>query len=78
MDKYGDLVLYPLLGTNSKRALQRVRRRGYKPYHYRPRARLLYRLAEEMDWTIDRVYNQLLKERSILLRMNREVNNGDL
>lgn len=63
------LVLYPKLGTRSKRAILKIKKRYGKPYHYKPRGDLLARLAEEMGWTIDQVHDQLLRERQVLLKL---------
>ncbi len=63
-----DFILYPLLGTLSKRAISRKTWRGRK-YDYKPRADLLDRLTEETKMTRTEVYFQLLEERKKLLEM---------
>jgi molybdenum-dependent DNA-binding transcriptional regulator ModE len=68
-----NLILYPKLGTRSKRALVRTNRRGFKKagtHSYSPKGTLLLRLASETGMTIDQVYSQLQKERAYLLKQN--------
>lgn len=62
------LILYPKLCSRSRTAIKRKYKKFGHPYHYSPRGDLLKRLAEEMDWTIDQVYQQLMKERSHLMK----------
>jgi len=65
-----DLMLYPKLGTRSKRALLRTNRRGFKKpgtHSYSPKGTLLLRLARETGMTIHQVHSQLQKERAYLL-----------
>ncbi|NQE38593.1 hypothetical protein E5S67_06378 [Microcoleus sp. IPMA8] len=62
-----NLTLYPKLGTPSKRALTRKTGRWGKPYIYRPRGRLLERLARETGLTLTQVRSQLDKERAYLI-----------
>ena len=65
-----NLTLYPKLGTDSKKALNRKNGRWGKPYYYRPRGNLLERLARETGMTINQVRSQLEKEREYLLKQN--------
>jgi len=62
-----NLTLYPRLSTRSKKAL--TRKNGYwgKPYIYKPRGRLLERLARETGMTIYQVRSQLEREREYLI-----------
>jgi hypothetical protein len=62
-----NLTLYPKLGTDSKKALARKSGRWGKPYFYRPRGRLLERLAKDTGMTINQVRSQLEKERQYLI-----------
>lgn len=62
-----DLDLYSRLSTRSKRALTKTRGRWGHEYDYRPRGDLLVRLAQETGMSIEQVYNQLLKERMMLI-----------
>jgi hypothetical protein len=65
-----DLILYPRLGTRSRRALVRRNKRGYKKpdtHVYRPKGTLLLRLARETGMSVDKVASQLQKERAYLL-----------
>ena len=64
-----DIYLYPQLSTRSQRCMRRrVKRTGY-PYEYRPRGNLLQRLATDNNLTIDQTYQQLMRERNELLRI---------
>lgn len=68
-----NLILYPKLGTRSRRALIRTNRRGFKKagtYSYSPKGTLLERLSRETGMTIDQVYSQLQKEREYLLNQD--------
>ena len=65
-----ELLLYPKLGTRSRRALTRHTRqshRGSQLHNYSPKGTLLQRLARETGMTIEQVYSQLQKEREYLL-----------
>ena len=62
-----NLTLYPKLGTDSKKALARKSGRWGKPYLYRPRGRLLERLAKETGMSVSQVRSQLEKERKYLI-----------
>lgn len=62
-----NLTLYPRLSTRSKKAVTRKNGRWGKPYFYRPRGRLLERLARETGMTINQVRSQLEKEREYLI-----------
>lgn len=62
-----NLTLYPKLGTRSKKALTRKTGRWGKPYNYRPRGRLLEKLARETGLTLSQVRSQLEKEREYLI-----------
>lgn len=68
-----DLILYPRLGTRSRRALLRTNRRGFKKaeeHVYRPKGTLLVRLAREFGMNVGQVATQLQKERAYLLKQN--------
>lgn len=66
-----ELRLYPLLCTRSRRAIKR-RKKGFgRPYTYNPRGDLIFRLARETGMTYAAVYDQLMKEREELLRIER-------
>jgi hypothetical protein len=62
-----NLILYPKLGTDSKKALTKKNSRWGKPYNYKPRGRLLERLARETGLTIYQVRSQLEREREYLI-----------
>lgn len=63
-----DLIIYPLLGTPSRRAISRKRGKFGRPYQYRPRANLVLRLCDQLGWTENQVYRQIDKEREYLTR----------
>jgi hypothetical protein len=68
-----DLILFPLLGTRSRRAIQRrfhrpsQRHRATDPYHYSPRMVLLESLANQTGMTLQEIVEQLNREREYLL-----------
>jgi hypothetical protein len=62
-----NLILYPKLNTRSKKALTRKNGRWGKLYIYKPRGRLLERLARETGLTVSQVRSQLEKERQYLI-----------
>lgn len=62
------LILYPLLSTTSKRAIRRKKKKLGHPYFYRPRKILLQRLAAQLGWTEQQVYDRLKEERRFLLQ----------
>ncbi|MBD2100267.1 hypothetical protein [Leptolyngbya sp. FACHB-261] len=59
--------LYARLSTRSRRSLikrhYQVGRRAYRNYYYRPRRRLLARLCEELNQSVEAVIEQLYEER---------------
>jgi len=63
-----ELILYPQLSTRSRRAIKRRFKKFGHSYHYSPRGDLMERLAKEMGWTLEQVYNQLHRERHFLLQ----------
>ncbi|MBD2090977.1 hypothetical protein H6F67_14065 [Microcoleus sp. FACHB-1515] len=63
-----ELILWPLLQTNSRRALVRKAKKYGHPYTYRPRGDLVTRLMEETGMTYEEVFNQLQKERVEMMR----------
>jgi len=67
MAKILTLKLYPRLQTNSKRALAREKRRWGRPSVYSPKRELILRLAREVGWTQEKVIEQLLLERKLIL-----------
>ena len=63
------VYLWQKLGTTSRRAMLKVKKKYGQPYIYNPRPRLLVRLSSETGMTVDETYNQLLKEREIMLKL---------
>lgn len=63
-----DFQLFPRLSTNSRRAIQRTKKRGGAPYVYRPRGHLMARLSQETGMSVSEVHRQLLREREELIR----------
>lgn len=62
-----ELKFYPVLQTNSKRALLKKGKYG-NPRHYSPKITLIRRLAREFHMTEEEVFEQLLLEREYLLQ----------
>jgi len=62
-----DLVIYPLLGTTSRRAMIREKSRFGRPYVYRPRGNLLDRLSAETGMSKEAVSQQIARERQQLI-----------
>jgi hypothetical protein len=65
-----NLILYPKLGTLSKKALTRKTGRWGNPYVYTPRGSLLQRLSQETGLPLSQVRSQLERERQYLLNHN--------
>jgi hypothetical protein len=66
-----DLVIYPLLGTTSRRAMVREKSRFGRPYVYRPRGNLLDRLSAETGMSKEAVLRQIARERQQLIGKQR-------
>jgi hypothetical protein len=62
-----NLVIYPLLGTTSRRAMVREKSRFGRPYVYSPRGNLLDRLSAETGMTKNAVLRQIARERQQLI-----------
>jgi hypothetical protein len=62
-----NLVIYPLLGTTSRRAMVREKSRFGRPYVYRPRGNLLDRLSAETGMSKNAVLRQIARERKQLI-----------
>jgi hypothetical protein len=62
-----DIVIYPLLGTTSRRAMVREKSRFGRPYVYRPRGNLLDRLSTETGMSKNAVLRQIARERQQLI-----------
>jgi hypothetical protein len=62
------LICYPLLSTRSRRAISRQYKNKLSLQKYTPRGSLLQRLSKQLRWSIDRVAEQLDKEREYLLK----------
>lgn len=60
--------LYSCLGTTSRRALIKTKKRNGSPYYYNPRGDLLERLSRELGVGIEDVYLRLQDLRSVLLK----------
>ncbi|WP_293303247.1 MULTISPECIES: hypothetical protein [unclassified Microcoleus] len=63
-----NIILYPLLGTPSKRALLKETGKWGRPYKYRPRGNLLVRLSKETGMSVEDVKKQLSRERRYFLK----------
>jgi hypothetical protein len=66
-----DIIIYPLLGTTSRRAMVREKSRLGRPYAYRPRGNLLDRLSAETGMTKNAVLRQIARERQQLIGKQR-------
>jgi hypothetical protein len=66
-----DIVIYPLLGTTSRRAMVREKSRFGRPYVYRPRGNLLDRLSAETGMSKEAVLRQIARERQQLIGKQR-------
>jgi hypothetical protein len=66
-----DFVIYPLLGTTSRRAMVREKSRFGRPYVYQPRGNLLDRLSAETGMTKNAVLRQIARERQQLIGKQR-------
>lgn len=62
-----EIILYNQLSTRSRRALLRTKKQYGHRYEYNPRGDLLRRLAQENGMTLEEVYDQLMRERKILI-----------
>lgn len=62
-----NLVLYPQLGTQSRRCMKRRKKTGGHPYTYNPKGNLLERLARDNNMSIEEARNKLLQERKEIL-----------
>lgn len=65
-----ELILYPMLGTRSQRAILRERGKWGHNYSYAPRGDLLQRLSKQTGMSIEECALQLYKERQYLLNQN--------
>lgn len=61
-----ELVIYPRLSTRSRRALVRTNKQYGNLYTYKPRGNLIRRLAQDLNWTPEKVLEQIKKERKHL------------
>jgi len=66
-----NIVIYPLLGTTSRKAMVREKSRFGRPYVYRPRGNLLDRLSAETGMSKDVVLRQIARERQQLIGKQR-------
>jgi hypothetical protein len=62
-----DIIIYPLLGTTSRRAMVREKSRFGRLYVYRPRGNLLDRLSTETGMSKNAVLRQIARERQQLI-----------
>jgi hypothetical protein len=64
------LQAYRLLSTRSRRAIKRKYDNDGRPYEYRPRARLLVRIADQLGITTEQAQDELFKDRDFLLNLD--------
>jgi hypothetical protein len=62
-----DLIIYPLLGTTSRRAMLKAKSRFGRTYAYRPRGNLLNRLSQQTGMPVEQVLSQIGRERQYFL-----------
>jgi len=62
-----NIIIYPLLGTTSRRAMVREKARFGRPYVYSPRGNLLDRLCSETGMTKNAVLRQIARERQYFI-----------
>lgn len=62
------LVIYPLLSTQSRRAMVREYKKFGHTYNYRPRGHLIKRLCEKLAISPDKVLDQIQKERDYIIK----------
>lgn len=63
-----NLLIYPRLGTPSRRAMKKIKGRFGQPYEYRPRFNLVERLSEELGITPAQVLDLIEAEREFLIK----------
>jgi len=62
-----NIIIYPLLGTTSRRAMVREKSKFGRAYVYRPRGNLLDRLSVDTGMSKDSVLRQIERERLYLI-----------
>lgn len=65
------LRAYPLLCTDSKRAMLRTTGKFGKAYQYSPRGNLLTRIGKQLGLSLDGAYQLLMEEREYLLNQQK-------
>lgn len=63
-----ELILYPLLRGNARKAILRTAKRFGHSYQYEPRGNLLQRLSRETGMSLEEVRTQLVKEQEYLIK----------
>ncbi len=66
-----EIIIYPLLGTTSRRAMVREKSRFGHAYVYKPRGELLVRLSVDTGMSKDAVLRQIQRERQYLIGKQR-------
>lgn len=64
-------IAYARMGTTSRRALVRTKKRLGQPYEYRPRITLLNRLSDELGMSVEQVADQIQRERQWFIERQR-------
>jgi hypothetical protein len=62
-----NIVIYPLLGTTSRRAMLRKKSRFGRNFNYRPRGNLLARLSQATGMPVEKVLSQIAREQQYFL-----------
>lgn len=63
-----EFKIYPLLSTNSRRSMKKIKKRHRGYYGYFPRYRLLKRLMDTLGMSQTEVLNQIQREREALIK----------
>ena len=62
------MIIFPLLGTWSRRAIRRKYGKFGNPYDYRPRITLVKYLSKKLGMTEAEVVDQIAAERAYLIK----------
>lgn len=68
-----ELICYPLLGTSTRKRLQRTRGGWGKMYHYTPQHRMLVRLSKQLNLSVEAIRIQLHEERKFLISQKPQI-----
>jgi len=63
-----DLIIYPMLGYDSKKAWLKTKKKWGHPKRYTPRPDLVFRLMKQLNWSREQVLDRIEKERAWVLK----------